>query len=234
VRAPGAEGAVPPATADRVALIFVDGLGYLRYRELAEGGLVPHLDALGEPLVGLSVYPPSTVVASAALLTGAPPQANGVRERRTRNTEAETLFDVAADAGLSVVAVEGDALSFNLRNAEIRLSGDRDGDGSTDDNVLANALAVLEGGAPDLLWVHFHGFDDAGHTYGPRTPEEEAKAREVDAAVGQLLAALPRGTRVFVFADHGMHAVEDDGRLGNHGELIAEDMFVPVFTFVKE
>jgi len=31
--------------------------------------------------------------------------------------------------------------------------------------VLANALAVLDFSLPDLLWVHFHGVDDAGHTY---------------------------------------------------------------------
>jgi predicted AlkP superfamily pyrophosphatase or phosphodiesterase len=179
--------------------------------------------------VALTVYPPSTSVASAALLTGAPPEANGVDRRGIRKTEAETLFDAASAAGLDVAAVEGDALAFNLRNAEMQLSGDRDGNGSTDDNVLANALVVLEGGMPDLFFVHFHGIDDAGHTYGPGALEEAAAIQEVDAAVGELLAALPAGTLVVIFADHGMHAVQEEGRLGNHGHLIERDMFIPIW-----
>jgi hypothetical protein len=218
---------------DHVLLLFLDGFGYVRYTEAAESGLIPNLLALGEPQVGLTVYPPSTSVASAAILTGAPPAANGVDQRGIRKTETETLFDVAAEAGLEVVAVEGNALAFNLRNAEMTLSGDRDGDGSTDDNVLANALAVLKNGMPDLFWVHFHGIDDAGHTYGPGAPEEQAAIQGVDAAVGQLMQALPANTLIVIFADHGMHHVEEKGRLGNHGHLIERDMFIPVIVVTQ-
>jgi hypothetical protein len=216
-------------SAEHALLLFLDGFGYIRYTEALEAGLIPNLAALGEPRVALTVYPPSTSVASAALLTGAPPEANGVDRRGIRKTEAETLFDAASAAGLDVAAVEGDALAFNLRNAEMQLSGDRDGNGSTDDNVLANALVVLEGGMPDLFFVHFHGIDDAGHTHGPGALEEAAAIQEVDAAVGELLAALPAGTLVVIFADHGMHAVQEEGRLGNHGHLIERDMFIPIW-----
>ena len=167
------------------------------------------------------------------MLTGAPPAVNGAALRGTRTTEMETLFDVAAQAGLHVIAVEGNALAFNLRNADITLSGDRDGNDSTDDNVHANALAVLEAGMPDVLWVHFHGIDDVGHTYGPNTPEEDAAITYIDSAVGDILAALPPDTLVLIFADHGMHAVQEEGRLGNHGNLIARDMLVPVWVMVK-
>jgi predicted AlkP superfamily pyrophosphatase or phosphodiesterase len=221
--------ALEASPASHVLLLFLDGFGYVRYAEARDAGLIPNLAALGEPLVGLTVYPPSTNVASAALLTGAPPAVNGVDQRGIRKTEAETLFDVVNAAGRQVVAVEGEALAFNLRNARMQLSGDRDGNGSTDDNVLANALAVLNEGMPDLFYVHFHGIDDAGHTYGPGTPEEEAVIREVDAAVGQLLAALPADTLIVIFADHGMHRVEEEGRLGNHEHLIERDMFIPLW-----
>jgi len=131
------------------------------------------------------------------------------------------------------VAVEGSSLPFNLRNAEVVLSGDRDGNGSTDDNVLANALAILDDGMPPLMYVHFHGIDDAGHTYGPGAPEETAKIREVDEAVGYLLDALPPDTLVITFADHGMHAVQQEGRLGDHGHLIERDMLIPIWITFK-
>lgn len=216
--------------AKHVVLIFLDGFGYLRYLSARDAGLIPHLSALGEPQMGLVVYPPCTAVGSAAILTGAPPEVNGVVERGIRTTEAETLFDVATAAGRRGVAVEGNALAFNMRNADLTLSGDRDGNGSTDDNVRVNALAALAEGLPELFWVHFHGIDDVGHTYGPDTPEDAAAIAGVDAAVGELLAALPSETLVIIFADHGMHAVQEEGRQGNHGHLIARDMLVPVWV----
>jgi hypothetical protein len=220
--------------ADHVLLLFLDGLGYVRYTEALADGLIPYLATLEKPYVSLTTYPPCTVVSTASLLTGAPPSVHGATQRSIHKTETETLFDTATAAGLRVVAVEGYAVSFNLRSAELRLSGDRDGNGSTDDNVLANALAVLEEGMPDLFYVHFHGIDDAGHEYGPGAPEEKAKIREVDAAVEQIVEAAPPGTLVVVFADHGMHAVNEPGRLGNHAHLIERDMFIPIQLTMKQ
>jgi hypothetical protein len=220
-----------PSSARHVLLLFLDGFGYVRYTEALADGLIPYLANLGEPLVGLTVYPPCTSVASASALTGALPEVHGADQRGIRTVETETLFDVATAAGLQVVAIEGEALAFNLRNAEMQLSGDRDGNGGTDDNVLANALAALETGMPDLFFVHFHGIDDAGHEYGPGASQERSKIREVDAAVEQLVEAIPSDTLVIIFADHGMHAVDELGRLGNHGHLIERDMFIPIYLF---
>lgn len=218
--------------AAHVLMLFLDGFGYQRYREALASGLIPHLATLNPPLMALTTYPPITTTSSASLLTGTTPDMHAADQRGIRQTEAQTLFDVATEADLKVVAVEGSALAFNLRSAEITLSGDRDGDGSTDDNVLANTLQVLAEGMPDLFYVHFHGIDDAGHTYGPGTPEEETCIQFVDAAVGQILAALPPDTLVMIFADHGMHMVVGEERLGNHGHLIERDMLIPIFLFI--
>ncbi len=218
-----------------VLVLLLDGLGYQHYVEARQEGLTPNLAALGEPLLGLTTYPPVTSVSMASLLTGAPPQVHGAFRRGIRQTEAETLFDAASAAGLYVVVVEGESLPFNLRNAEIRLSGDKDGNGSTDDNVLDNALAALDAGMPDLLYVHFHGIDDAEHTYSPGAPEELAAVRGVDSAVGQIIKALPENTLVLILADHGQHlvAADEEGRVGNHGSLIESDMFIPMWVVKK-
>ncbi len=218
----------PPA--GHALLIFLDAFGYVRYVEALEDGLIPYMATLDTPLVALTSYPPCTSVASASLLTGAPPTVNGATQRGIRKTEVETIFDVASGAGLRVVAVEGDTLGFNLRNAEVTLSGDRDGNGGTDDNVLANTLAVLEDDMPDLFFIHFHGIDDQGHNYGPDAPAERTKISEVDAAVEQIIAAAPADTLVIIFADHGMHHVDEQGRQGNHGHLIERDMIIPIFV----
>lgn len=215
--------------ADAVLLLFLDGFGYLRYEESLADELIPELAELEPPLLGLTTYPPITTVSTASLLTGTEPRVHGVETRGIHTTDQETLLDVAAQAGLRVTAVEGDALAFNLRSAELTLSGDRDGNGGSDDNVLSNALSVLEGGMPDLFFVHFHGVDDQGHAVGPGAAAEEEKIREVDAAVGQILDQLPAGTLVIIFADHGMHQVDEDGLQGNHGHLIPRDMLIPVW-----
>jgi len=218
---------VEPANA--VLLLFLDGFGYLRYQESLADGLIPEMASLDPPLVGLTTYPPITTVSTASLLTGTEPQKHGVETRGVRKTDQVTLLDTAAEGGLWVSAVEGEALAFNLRSAELTLSGDRDGNGGTDDNVLSNTLSVLETGMPDLFYVHFHGIDDQGHEVGPGAPAEEEKIQEVDAAVGEILDRLPGGTLVIIFADHGMHLVDEEGRVGNHGHLIPRDMLIPVW-----
>jgi predicted AlkP superfamily pyrophosphatase or phosphodiesterase len=223
---------VPPA--ERVMLVFVDGFGYLRYQQALAEGDIPYLESLKEPLLALTTYPPVTSVSTASLLTGAPPAVHGAVQRGIRKTEVETLLDVAAADGRRVVAIEGEALAFQLRGAEWQLSGDRDGSGSTDDNVRANAMRALAAGSPpDLFYVHLHGIDDAGHTYGPGAEEERAAVRQVDGIVGELIKAVPPGTLVLIFADHGMHPVDEAGRRGNHGHLIPEDMLIPIFVLSK-
>ncbi len=216
--------------ASRVMLVYLDGFGYQRYLQALDEGSIPYLASLEPPQMALTTYPPITRVSSASLLTGAPPAVHGVNGRETRKTETQTLFDVAAENGLDVGAVEGEALAFELRNADFQLSGDRNGDGSTDDEVLANALAVLAVGAPDLFLVHFHGIDDAGHNYGPGAPEEIETVRGVDQSVQALIEAVPAGTMVILFADHGQHLVQETEKYGNHGNLIEEDMLIPVFV----
>jgi hypothetical protein len=215
--------------ADRVILIFLDGFGYMRYAEALADGLIPNLSGLGKPLVALTTYPPITAVSTASLLTGSTPDVHGVDQRGIRKTDTETLFDVAVSAGMRILAVEGESLAFGLRGAEPQLSADFDGNGSTDDNVLANALEVLSTDDWDILFVHFHGVDDAGHTYGPGAPEERSAIHTEDDAVGRIVESLPQGTLVIIFADHGMHQVEEEGRLGNHGHLVDRDMFIPIF-----
>jgi hypothetical protein len=226
-------GSYAATRADRAVFIFLDGLGYRHYQAVRGDGVTPFLDSLGQPHLALTVYPSITRAASAAFLTGAPPAVNGVRDRNTRDTGAETLFDVIAANGLTSSAVEGEALSFNLRNTEIILSGDRDGDGHTDDNTFESAIAVIFERMPDFLWIHFHGIDDQGHSYGPESVQVESKLIEVDAYVRDIVDALPRGTLVVIASDHGMRTVSEGERWGNHGTLAPEDMLVPIWVLTR-
>ncbi len=143
--------ALDVARAEHVVLLFLDGFGYVRYIEALDGGLLPVLGTLDAPRVALTTYPPVTSVSSASMVTGAPPSVHGATHRGIRRTEVETIFDVVAAAGLRSAAVEGDALAFKSpADRDHPVGRPRDGDGSTDDNVLANALEVIRQGMTDF------------------------------------------------------------------------------------
>src|SRR5690606_41689190 len=65
------------------------------------------------------------------------------------------------------------------------LSAGRDGDGTTDGEIFRAAQEELARGA-DLVFVHFHGYDDVAHSCGPFSPEAAAKLLELDAYVEDL------------------------------------------------
>ncbi|MDP2965961.1 MAG: alkaline phosphatase family protein [Pelolinea sp.] len=218
---------------DHVVLIFLDGFGYSIYEKALQDNLLENLPKASLTKKALTVFPPRTSIISAAILTGLPPYENGVYETGLRKTEATTIFDLISNAGLKSIAVEGESLSFNLRNTEVILSGDKDSNGSTDDNVFSNVNAVIKSHMLDLLWIHFHGIDDLGHTFGPGSQRVDDKIVEIDAYVGKIMDSLPENTLIIAFADHGMHSVTEEGRLGNHGNLIYDDMVIPIFFETK-
>jgi hypothetical protein len=211
-------------------MILLDGTQYATLQAMISEGDLPFLQSIGEIQQGLTVYPPVTVAASAALLTGAPPSVNQVYGHGYRSTESTTLFDLAAEAGLSVIAVEGASLPFNLRNADTTLSGDKDGNGWSDDNVYTNAMDVIANNMPDLLYIHFHEVDDMGHSYGPDSDEYHDALIRVDGYLADILDALPEDTAIAIFADHGTHNTADGG---NHGSLIASDLIIPIIFLEK-
>jgi predicted AlkP superfamily pyrophosphatase or phosphodiesterase len=66
---------------------------------------------------------------------------------------------------------------------------------------------------PHLIMLYFSDVDDAGHRYGPDSPEVEAAVKRVDGVLGQLLDGvekLPIADRVnlVLVSDHGMAPVD--------------------------
>jgi hypothetical protein len=220
----------PSNPIDHAVMILLDGLQYAKLETSINNGDLPFLHQLGKLHKGLTVYPPITTTATASLLTGSPPKITGVYGYGYRSTEEITLFDLASEAGKKVIAVEGASLPFNLRNAETILSGDRDGNGFSDDNVFKNSLEIIQNEMPDLLYIHFHEIDDMGHSYGPDSPQYLAALQRVDQYLEQILDAVPPNTLIAIFADHGMHTTEEGG---NHGTLTEQDLVIPIIFLEK-
>ncbi len=219
-------------SANHVAMILIDGLQYNKLIELISLNKIPFFSTIDQIKQGLTVFPSITTASTTALLTGAPPQINHVYGYGYRSTDSDTLFDLAVDNGKAVTAVEGYSLAFNLHNAKVILSGDRDGDGFTDDNVLKNSLNTIESDMPDVLFIHFHDVDDLGHRFGPDSEEYTHAIIKIDDYLSQIFDSLPESTHIIIFADHGM---QDDSFSagGNHGMLTQKAMIIPILLLEK-
>lgn len=225
---------VTPLIAEHVVLIFWDGLGFLDAQRGMSEGLTPILAGLPAPYMGITAYPSTTSVATAAMITGLHPEKNGVEVAGIRTTASITIFDRMRSEGKEFTIIEGNSLYLtNLKDDNLVLVMDADLDGSNDDEIFRVAKGELIYDPPDFLWVHFHGLDDSGHTYSPWSQEYRESMARIDEYVGELIQASPSGTLFLIVADHGMNSGLEDQRSGEHGNLIVEDMIIPLFVVQK-
>jgi predicted AlkP superfamily pyrophosphatase or phosphodiesterase len=80
------------------------------------------------------------------------------------------------------------------------------------DDILA-LMDLPEGRRPDFSTLYFDAVDNAGHEFGPTSPQLTAALGEVDAALGRLVSGLKaRGlydkVNLVVVADHGMAEID--------------------------
>jgi len=213
---------------ERVLLIFLDGWGWEKF--VYHANAQPFLYSLN-PEPAIAAYPPMTPVGLATVLTGVQPEVHGIQSRNDRqlNDGVTDIFAEAASLGRSAIFVQG---STNVIETSLfpLLSPDADGLYGTDNEVFVNASRNLDA---DLLFVHFKGIDDTGHTYGPYSEEVEARLTLIDEYIHYLAGRWGNGT-VIITADHGMHQTHDDPqRLGNHYRFCHEDIIVPYISMQK-
>ena len=215
----------------RVLIIFIDGFGYWSYESALERGDIPNLASF-ESSRASSVMPTITPVNYAAMVTGKPPEENGVVDRKVHRTSCDTIFDYALSLDKTAIIIEGDAqiLAFSARQ---ELNPDLDGDGGTDNEVFDCAIAAMNDNY-DLMLVHFHGIDDMGHLTGPDSDETRAMIRLMDEYVGQLISKW--GGFGIAVADHGQHENDGNGdaayadKRGIHGSDAESDIIIPLLT----
>ncbi len=214
--------ALDKAEAGNVLIIELDGVGYYNVLELQ-----PDFIGGKDMRAMRTVMPSISNVALAAIVTGELPDVNGVTERRMRDLNVDDIFITAAERGLNCAVVEGSTALVTM-SLEQTLNPDIDQDGDTDNEVLAAALEKLSGDY-QFLYVHFHGYDDIAHTYGPSSKEASQKLDELDGYVKTLCENFS-GT-VILTADHGQHATNDASKPGNHGDFLPIDLTVPFIVF---
>jgi len=181
-----------------------------------------------------SVMPTITPVNFATMLTGASPEFHGIRAR-TEELKLETVFDVMREEGRSSATA---ARALSSLGILISPFADKPGiaESNLDDEVCSIAVDRLRKGV-DLLWVQLLDVDDAGHMYGPLSPQGVAAAGRDDGHLRRIAAEAYRGGYgLMVLADHGQHTmVRDDGSQGGwHGTKAEEDVYVPFIWCKKE
>lgn len=85
------------------------------------------------------------------------------------------------------------------------------------------------GPKPAFETLYFDAVDHAGHSYGPDSPEVDAALREVDDALGYLVAQLRQrglydGTNIVVVSDHGMADVPKGNIVFSDDETNLDDL----------
>lgn len=205
----------------KVVVVLLDGFGYNEYKLAKEKGYIPFLSQYYKN-TALSVYTPVTNAGYAAMITGQTPNINGVHDRSVREMNVNSIFEYALEKDKKAILLEGDIKILNTE-IEPQLHIDSNKDSDTDDEMFESCLNTLTGDY-DLIFIHFHGIDDRGHTYGTQSEETLRYIKKVDEYIQKISEIW--GKSIILTADHGMHDIENGG---NHGECRAEDMVVPYF-----
>jgi len=221
---------------DRVLVFLLDGWGWEKFQYHRE--MQPFLSSLN-PQPAITVYHPITPVALATVLTGVSPEIHGIHTRADRrmNDGVMDIFAHAARLDRSVAYIQGHSGIIQTSILPI-LSPDADGLYGSDNEIFENARRNLD---VDFLFIHFHGIDDMGHTYGPYAEEVGVRMALIDEYVqyivenwswaGDELNVWYERT-VIITADHGMRRIYGNPyRLGDHYKFCHEDMIVPYVIF---
>ena len=118
------------------------------------------------------------------------------------------------------VLIEG---HIKILNTEVEpiLNIDLNQDGYNEDEIFQSAIDRLNDGY-DLMMVHFHSIDDAGHDYGELDQGTMDAISKVDGYIEQLVQGWDG--KVIILSDHGMHSTPEGG---SHGVFRYEDLVVP-------
>ena len=205
----------------KIMVVLLDGFGYNEYKLAKQKGYIPFLSQYFKN-PALSVYKPVTNAGFAAIITGQTPFVNGVHDRSVREMKVESIFGYAIKKEMKSILLEG---NIKILNTEIEpeLHLDRNKDSDTDDEMFESAINAAKEDY-DLIFIHFHGIDDRGHTYGPESQVTMDYIKKVDEYIKKISEVW--GKSIILTADHGMHNIENGG---SHGECRMEDMIVPYF-----
>ncbi|MHA1185934.1 MAG: alkaline phosphatase family protein [Candidatus Heimdallarchaeota archaeon] len=220
---------------DKVILFHLDGFGWKFWKNLSTHGYIDlNLTILfNEP--ALTAYPPITNVATATMLSGFWPSDTGITTRQNHQLNVDSIFDVATENNFTTEIIEGNAGFIDITADFESWLPDINASGTNDDEIFVKTIESVNSSRSEVLFTHFHGIDDIGHSYGPNSLEWLQKVEQIFDYLNEIIKHIDDSTLVIFTADHGMHISDDpsDYRVGTHGECFYDDMIVPII-FAKK
>lgn len=209
---------------EKVMTVLLDGFSYNQFKMAHARNDIPFLSKYFKH-PALSVYTPVTNAGFAAIITGETPNVNGVHDRSAREMSVKSIFNYCLKNNKKPLLLEGDIKILNTE-IEPELHIDLNKNKDIDDEIYESALKAAEENY-DFIFIHFHGIDDRGHSFGPYAKETMEYIKTIDGYL-QTLSDEWEGNIVLV-PDHGMHETDEGGA---HGICVQSDMIVPYF--IKE
>jgi hypothetical protein len=88
-------------------------------------------------------------------------------------------------------------------------------------DLLKETIDALKA-SPSFVYLYVNDLDSAGHSDGVGSDKWLAALTSIDQLVALLIEQVPRGTRIWVTADHGMINVGEKVVLGQDNELLTD------------
>ena len=224
----------------RELVFLVDGLGADVLSKYAE--IAPTLSRMVLHGTITTSFPSTTATSLATLTTGEMPGAHGMlgytvqvprSGGRVLNSlkwdervdpviwqPVPTLFERASAAGITTTHVAAKRYeNTGFTRAVFRGAHYKGANVSAD--LISETVAALQK-SPSFVYLYVNDVDSAGHSDGVGSDKWLAALKSVDELVQALMQKLPKGTRIWLTADHGMINVEEKIILGQDNELITD------------
>jgi predicted AlkP superfamily pyrophosphatase or phosphodiesterase len=224
----------------RELLFLVDGLGadvISRYADVA-----PTLSRMVLHGTITTSFPSTTATSLATLTTGEMPGTHGMlgytvqvprSGGRVLNSlkwdervdpaiwqPVPTLFERASVEGITTTHVAAKRYENTGFTRAVFRGANYKGANISADLVAETAAALQQ--SPSFVYLYVNDVDSAGHSDGVGSDKWLAALKYVDELVQTLMQKLPRGTRIWLTADHGMINVEEKIILGQDNDLLTD------------
>ena len=224
----------------REILFLIDGLGADVLQTYSE--VAPTLSAMKLRGNVATSFPSTTATSLATLTTGQMPGVHGMlgytvqvprSGGRVLNSlkwdervdpmiwqPIPTLFERATAVGISTTHVAAKRYENTGFTRAVFRGANYKGANVVAD-LVAETVAALDK-KPSFVYLYVNDLDSAGHSDGVGSEKWLAALRSIDDLAKDLIARVPKGTRIWVTADHGMINVGEKVILGRDNDLLTD------------
>jgi len=221
---PAGQGGEP--LTDQVVIVLQDGLRLDTSMELEAWN---ELRAQGADLTVRVGQPSLSIPSFTVVNTGTYQEKSGVVTNWYEGPipPVDSIYCQAQAAGLTTAMVQeagGPKLFETCLDSPIFPEIPKDDRKAADEIILEQSLLALQE-EPNLLWIHFSGSDWSGHHYGGASEEYRQYAREIDARIAEIAAAMDLSSSVLIVnSDHGQ--IDTGGHGGWEEEVVVAPLVI--------